>query len=269
MKPRAALMPLLLALLVLPAGTGMAADVDYRAIAGGTLRSVLPADGVAAPASVAPYLLRTRLVTNAEFAAFLQRNPAWQPGQAPALMAAPSYLSGWRNATDYAPLAGDAPVVRVGWHAAQAFCASEGGRLPRWYEWEFAAAADPHRPDARDDAAWLAHILGWYADAGKQPPHSVAAGEANYYGIHDLHGLVWEWVEDYSGLFVNADSRANGDQKMLDYCGGAAVSLADRRNYAILMRLALLSAMEARQDGANLGFRCVRDPAPHDQGSKP
>lgn len=268
MNGRAASRCAVLMLAVL-AGDAMAADADYRAIAGGTLRSVLPADGVAAPATVAPYLLRSRPVTNAEFAAFVQRTPAWQRGQAPELLAAPTYLSGWHGAADPAPLAADAPVVHVSWFAAQAYCASEGARLPRWYEWELAGAADEHRPDARDDPAWLAHILGWYADAGKQAPHSVAAGSANYYGIHDMHGLVWEWVEDFSGLFVNADSRASGDQKQLDYCGGAAVSLADRRNYAILMRLALLSAMEARQDGANLGFRCARDPVLPTQGITP
>ncbi|MRX10139.1 SUMF1/EgtB/PvdO family nonheme iron enzyme [Pseudoduganella sp. FT25W] len=242
------------------ASTGVA---EYRPIAGGSLRSVLPADGVTAKAKVAPFLLRSRLVTNREFAVFLQASPSWRRGQVTALFATPTYLAG--NGS----VAGDAPVVHVSWYAAQAYCASENARLPRWYEWEFAAAADATRADARDDDVWLSDILRWYADAGKAPPGRVAATPANYYGIHDLHGLVWEWVEDYSGLFVNADSRASGDQKQLDYCGGAAVSLADRRNYAILMRLALLSAMEARQDGANLGFRCARDPAPNNQGVSP
>ncbi len=239
-----------------------AAVPDYRALAGGSLRTVLPADGVATDASVAPFQLRSRLVSNAEFAAFVRHHPVWQRGRAPTLLVAPTYLSGWSSASDSAPLLADAPVTRVSWFAAQAFCESEGARLPRWYEWEFAAAADATRADAREDEAWLAHILHWYADAGKKAPRSVASNPANFYGIHDLHGLVWEWVEDYSGLFVNADSRAKGEQKLLDYCGGAAVTLADRRNYAILMRLALLSAMEAQQDGANLGFRCARDAAP-------
>ena len=257
----------LAALLVFAAGGGQAAD--YLPIAGGKLRSVLPADGVAADASVAPYLLRRTPVSNGEFRAFLQQHPEWRRDRAPPLFAAPSYLSGWGDAADPTPLAGDAPVVRVSWYAAQAYCAAEHARLPRWYEWEFAAAADTLRPDARDDDAWLASILGWYSDAGKAPPRSVGSGAANYYGIHDLHGLIWEWVEDYGGLFVNADSRATGEQKLLDYCGGAAVSLADRRNYAILMRLALLAAMEGQQDGANLGFRCARDPSPPTQESPP
>lgn len=250
-------------------GSGADIGVHYRAIKGGVLRSVLPADGVAADASVAPYLLRSRLVTNAEFAAFVTSHPAWRRDRAPALFAAPTYLAGWGDATDPAPLAGEAPVVRVSWYAAQAFCANEHARLPRWYEWELAAAADASRPDARGDDAWLAGILNWYADAGKSAPGAVAGGTPNYYGIHDLHGLVWEWVEDYGGLFVNADSRAKGEQKLLDYCGGAAVSLADRRNYAILMRLALLSAMDGQQDGANLGFRCARDAPPSNHESTP
>lgn len=261
---------LALALATLPAcaaAGAQAGGADYLPIAGGKLRSVLPADGVAADAVVAPYLLRSRPVTNGEFRAFVHQHPQWRRGRAPPLFAAPSYLSGWGDAGDPTPLAADAPVVRVSWYAAQAYCASEQARLPRWYEWEFAAAADTLRPDARDDDAWLASILNWYADAGKAAPRSVAGGAANFYGIHDLHGLVWEWVEDYGGLFVNADSRAKGEQKLLDYCGGAAVTLADRRNYAILMRLALLAAMEGQQDGANLGFRCARDPVPLDHES--
>lgn len=237
-------------------------SADYRALPGGQLRSVLPADGVAGDATLAPFQLRVRPVSNGEFQAFLREHPEWRRDRAPALFTAPTYLAGWASADDPAPLARDAPVTRVGWYAANAYCAAEQARLPRWYEWEYAAAADEQRPDARDDPAWLAHILDWYAAPGRGGPQSIAAGAPNYYGLHDMHGLVWEWVEDFNGLFINADSRARGEQKLLDYCGGAAVSLADRRNYAVLMRLALLAAMESRQDGANLGFRCARDGAP-------
>ncbi|HEU4844772.1 MAG TPA: formylglycine-generating enzyme family protein [Burkholderiaceae bacterium] len=256
--PRPLLAACLAALLYCTAASGG----DYRPLPGGQLRSVLPADGVASDATVAPFQMRTRPVTNGEFRAFVRQHPEWQRGQAPALFASATYLQGWGSADDPAPLALEAPAIRVSWYAASAFCASEQARLPRWYEWEFAAAADERRPDARDDPAWLAHILDWYASPGHGPLQSVAAGAPNYYGLYDMHGLVWEWVDDFNGLFVNADSRAKGEQKTLDYCGGAAVSLADRRNYAVLMRLALLAAMESQQDGANLGFRCARDAAP-------
>jgi formylglycine-generating enzyme len=249
----------LLATLLL--GAQAAAAVPYLPLPGGVFRSVLPADGKSAAPVVAPFLMRATPVSNAQFRDFVAANPQWRRDQAATIVAAPGYLSAWSAPLDHAPLAANAPVTHVSWHAAAAFCASEGGRLPRWYEWEFAAAADEARPDARDDPAWLARILAWYARPGTAPPQAIGLAAPNVYGLYDIHGLVWEWVEDFSGLFVNADSRVQGDRKQLDFCGGAAVSLADRRNYAVLMRLALLAAMEAEQEGANLGFRCVRDPA--------
>jgi formylglycine-generating enzyme required for sulfatase activity len=156
-------------------------------------------------------------------------------------------------------LQANAPVTQVSWHAAQAFCASEQARLPRWYEWEFAAAADEQRADARQDPQWLARILGWYSRPANQPPQAIGLQAANYYGIQDLHGLTWEWVEDFNGLFVSADSRTQDEQKQLEFCGGSALSLGDKSNYAVLIRLALLAAMEANQGGNYLGFRCVRE----------
>ena len=232
--------------------SAFAGAADYRALPGGVFRSVLPADGKEAPAVVAPFQMRSTLVTNGEFADFVASHPEWRRDRVAKVLAEPGYL-----ADSGAP---DAPVTRVSWHAAAAFCASEGARLPRWYEWEYAAAADPGRADARDDPEWLATILNWYSRPANGVPGPVARGQANFHGLHDMHGLVWEWVEDNSALFVNADSRSQGTGKQLDYCGGAALSLGDRRNYAVLMRVALLAAMEGTQHGPFLGFRCARGP---------
>ncbi len=238
-----------------------AAAGQYVALPGAELRSVMPADGKEAPAIVAAFSMRSAPVSNAEFRQFVLAHPEWQRGQAPAVLAAPTYLAAWRGAADHGALAPDAPVTNVSWHAANAFCASEGARLPRWHEWEYAAAADATRADARDDPQWLEHILNWYAHPASTPPSRVRANAPNFYGLYDMHGLVWEWVEDYSALFVSADSRTQDPRKQLDYCGGAALSLGDRRNYAVLMRIALLAAMEGAQDGGYLGFRCARDAA--------
>lgn len=232
---------------------GAMAEVPYRPLPGGALRSVVPADLNGADVAVAPFLLRERPVSNAEFRAFLATAPQWSRGQAPELFAGPRYLSALDGGAD------DAPVTHVSWHAASAYCADEDARLPRWHEWEFAASADATRLDARDDPAWLAGILAWYSSPGPAVPGPVGRGTPNIYGIHDLHGLQWEWVEDFNGLFVDADSRAGGGKRQLEFCGAGAVSLADRRNYAVLMRVALLAALESNQDGARLGFRCARD----------
>lgn len=260
----------LAALLLLSGGlTVSASAADYLLLPGGVFRSVLPSDGKSAPAVIAPFFLRARPVSNIEYRDFVVKNPQWRRGAVPAVLASADYLSAWRGPLDYSPQDAAAPVTQVSWYAATAFCESEQARLPRWHEWEFAAAADETRADARDDPVWLARILAWYARPANEPPQSIGSALPNRYGIYDMHGLAWEWVEDFNGLFVSADSRAQGEQKQLDFCGGAALSLGDRRNYAVLMRLALLAAMEGNQGGAYLGFRCVRDPANNQPGPAP
>ena len=74
-----------------------------------------------------------------------------------------------------------------------------------------------------------------------------------------MHGLIWEWVDDFNSLLVSADSRAQGDPDKLQFCGAGAISLQDRDNYAVLMRIALLSSLKAADSTSSLGFRCVRE----------
>jgi formylglycine-generating enzyme required for sulfatase activity len=34
----------------------------------------------------------------------------------------------------------------------------------------------------------------------------------NYYGVRDMHGVVWEWVLDLGSMMVSADNREQGDR---------------------------------------------------------
>jgi formylglycine-generating enzyme required for sulfatase activity len=148
-------------------------------------------------------------------------------------------------------------VTNVSWFAAEAFCESEHARLPTWLEWEYVAAADATRRDARDDPAWLARILSWYSrPAGAALPG--VGGAADVYGVRDMHGVVWEWVDDFNALLVSPDSRAGDDPDKLQFCGAGAINLQDRQNYAVLMRVALLSSLRASDSTSSLGFRCAR-----------
>ena len=154
--------------------------------------------------------------------------------------------------------AGLAPVTWVSWFAASAYCEAQGARLPTWSEWEYAAAADETRRDARKDPAWRERILGWYSRKSGAPLARAGLQAPNAYGVQDLHGLVWEWTDDYSSLLVDADNRNQGDANRAKFCGAGALSMDDRENYAVLMRVAMLSSLEARDATANLGFRCAR-----------
>ena len=230
---------------------------EYVAIPGGTFSSVLPADEKAADVTVAPYRLRSEPVTNAEFLAFVRAHSQWRRDRIPRLFAEQRYLAQWQDASALGDEAtSNQPVVQVSWFAAQAFCESEGARLPTWNEWEFAAAADATRADARKDPAWRESILAWYA----RPNQSLAniGGAPNVYGARDLQGLVWEWVDDFNALLVASDSRDQNDPDRLKFCGAGALNLRDRENYAVLMRIAMLSSLKAADTTANLGFRCAK-----------
>lgn len=244
------------AALAAPSGTA----VDYVPIAAGELRSVLPPDGKSAKARLGAFAIRRTPVTVGEFQAFVARHPEWRRDRAPAIFADSSYLATWAGpgepGGEFDPAQ---PVTAVSWFAAAAYCESENARLPSWHQWEYVAAADETRRDARDDPAWRERILGWYAHPAAAALARVGQGPANAWGAKDMHGLIWEWVDDYAGMMISGDNRNQGDPEILKFCGAGALSTQDRENYAILMRVALLSSLDAKQSTRNLGFRCVRD----------
>ena len=245
----------------LMATCGLAFGADYVALPGGRFVSVLPQGTVptaTVPVDIAPFALRATPVTAGEYLAFVRAHPEWQRTQVPEVFADKRYLIDWRSATQLA--ADDAamqPQTNVSWFAAKAFCESEGARLPTWLEWEYAASADETRRDARADPVWRRRILAWY----ERPTAAVlpnVGGSLNAYGVRDLHGLVWEWVDDFNALFIAGDSRTQGDPDTLKFCGAGAISVIDRDSYAVLMRIALLSSLGAADTTGNLGFRCAR-----------
>ena len=134
-------------------------------------------------------------VTNADFLAFVAEHPQWRRGRAVHLYVDGQYLSHWRTATDLGPdTRPEQPVTRVSWYAARAFCQARGARLPAWYEWEYAAAAGAGGPDERQRETWRAAILDWYSKPANQSLESTGTRAPNFYGVQDLHGLIWEWV---------------------------------------------------------------------------
>jgi formylglycine-generating enzyme required for sulfatase activity len=236
------------------------AGADYVRISGGTFTSAINYEDIKGAMNVAPFALRARPVTNGEFLAFVRAHPEWARGVAVRTFTGPDYLSQWQAPLALGPGA-DAgqPVTHVSWFAARAFCQAESARLPTWTEWEYAAAADETRGDARADPAWRERILGWYARPSSKPLDKVGAGKPDVHGVYDLNGLVWEWVEDYGGLLISSDSREQGDANRLRFCAGGALALRDRDNYAVLMRLAMLASLQPVDDTGNLGFRCAKD----------
>ena len=238
------------------AGPVLAAD--YRPLPGGRFASVLPADGKTAPAILKPFRLRAEPVTNAEFLAFVSRRPEWRRDHVPPVFADSRYLSHWAAPDKLGPaVLPRQPVTQVSWFAAEAFCESEHARLPSWYEWEYAAAADATRADARSDPAWRERVLSWYARPSNEAL-PIVGGPRDMHGVRDLNGLVWEWVEDFNAMMTSADSREQNGADKLKFCGAGAITMEQKENYATLMRVAMLSSLKATDTTANLGFRCAK-----------
>jgi sulfatase modifying factor 1 len=205
------------------------------------------------------YQLARTPVTNAGFLAFVKANPEWQRGRAAKLFVDDGYLKHWAGPAQLGAADPAQPVVQVSWFAADAYCAAQGARLPTWHEWEWAAAADERVADARQDPAWRQRILAWYAETGAALPR-VGRGPANVHGVQDLHGLVWEWVEDFGAMMVSGDNREQGaDPDLMKFCGAGAMTMEQKENYAVMMRIAMLSSLKAAYTTANVGFRCAKD----------
>ncbi|HVN44400.1 MAG TPA: formylglycine-generating enzyme family protein [Steroidobacteraceae bacterium] len=232
----------------------------YVTLPGGEFHSILPP---AAAVQVEPFSLERTPVTNRAFLEFVRAHPEWQRDRVAPKSADGRYLEHWQSPLELGAGAPSCqPVTRVSWFAARAYCESRGARLPTWLEWEFAAAADEHVADARRDPLWRQTILATLGRARGAPLPAVGLKPPNLYGIQDLHGLVWEWVEDFDTLFMAhahpahaGMTMAPGDTAMS--CGAAALSVTDPENYPMILRLAVLSALNRSATTADLGFRCA------------
>ena len=209
---------------------------------------------------VAPFFLDRYPVTNAEFLAFVQENPAWQRSQVKPIFADEAYLKHWRGDLDFGPDSlADRPVVNVSWFAARAYAQWKGRRLPTTAEWEVAAAASQTQPDNAHDAEDRQRLLAWYSRPAAKTLPPVGSTTCNYWGACGLHGLVWEWVEDFNAALVTGESRNNGDLDLALFCGSSVVGASDFEDYTAFLRFGFRSGLEARYTVRTLGFRSAAD----------
>ena len=173
---------------------------------------------------------------------------------------------------------GDAnrPVEQVSWHEAVAYCAAltqrerAAGRiaatalyrLPTEAEWEYACRAWTSTRFSHGEDPGYAELsqYAWYgADIGGTT-HPVGQKLPNPWGLHDLHGNVWEWCQDWwsselpGGIVVDPLGPASGLARVIR--GGDW--LDDARN----CRSASRSYDGPGGRGSLIGFRTVLAPGP-------
>jgi len=119
------------------------------------------------------------------------------------------------------------PVEQVSWSDAQVFIkklnvkTGKLYRLPSEAEWEYACRAGAQQEycgsDNADSVAWNNSNSGSYLF---NSPHPVATRQANAFGLYDMSGNVWEWVEDnyhasYNGAPEDGSAWMNGTMHVL------------------------------------------------------
>ena len=156
---------------------------------------------------------------------------------------------------------GDRPVVDVSWGDAVEYVewlSAETGRryaLPGEAEWEYAARAGTETRYAWGDAVGDQANC---ADCSRSPGRSVTVGSfrANAWGLHDMHGNVWEWVQDcwnasYENAPTDAGAHSDGD------CGRRMLRGGSWFNAQQFARSASRLSGEATVRGNVAGFRVV------------
>ena len=180
----------------------------------------------------------------------------------------------WRGASQFSEFSSAHPVQQVSWHEAVMFCnwlswreglapcykltpPSEGGnatepaydveiiggargfRLPFEAEWEYACRAGTTTHfSCGDEAAMLDRYV--VVAASSQQTKEVGSRMCNAWGLHDMHGNVWEWCWDWLAEYSEGDVEdprgpSQGSSRVLR--GGGWLSTAGRCDASARNRL--------------------------------
>jgi formylglycine-generating enzyme len=197
-------------------------------------------------------------VTHREYLDFVMSKSQWQKSAVKKVFADEMYLKAWDGDFNVPTAMLNSPVTNVSWFAAKAYCECQGKRLPTVDEWEYVAMASEKKKDARKDSLYNVNIIRGYE---KPKTHLLTVGQSpkNYWGIHDLHGMVWEWTYDFNSVIITGESRNDGNTEKGLFCASGAVGANDLMNYAAFMRYAIRNSLKANYTVTNKGFRCVKD----------
>ena len=165
----------------------------------------------------------------------------------------------------------DCPATYVSWDDAVEFCdlltdlerkagkisTKRSYRLPTEAEWEYACRAGTTTVFSFGDGSKLdeyAWFDGNASNAGEQYVHKVGLKKPNPWGLHDMHGNVWEWCSDWYGEKLSGGADPIGHEGGSDRVGRGGCWWGN----PVVCRSAIRDYSVPSARNGRLGFRVAR-----------
>ncbi len=152
------------------------------------------------------------------------------------------------------------PVTCVSWHDAMELARwlSKKGKgdfdLPTEAQWEYACRAGSKAAYCFGDDPQQLNEYAWFSENSGRGTHPVGTRKPNAWGLHDMHGNVWEWCSDWYGEYPDGPSV---DPKGPDKGSGRVVRGGSWYEHADLCRAAFRLDFVPSDRFDSLGFRLV------------
>ena len=132
-----------------------------------------------------PFQMGVHEVTQAQYEQVMGNNPSEFKGTEN-----PVEMVSWDDAVEFCLRLSDLPAEKA---------AGNVYRLPTEAEWEYACRAGTDSKFSFGDDDDYLDVYAWTRENFSTKPHPVGSKQPNAWGLHDMHGNVWEWCHDWYG----------------------------------------------------------------------